>query len=236
MSQYFPKPYEPFVRDINVKINLSNYATKTELKRFAPKLNLASLKTELDKLDINKLAPVPDGLSKLSDIIKNHVVKKTVYDKLVQKGKRICFKDYNTDKSNLEKKINDTDKKIPDTNNLAKKADLNAKITEIENKIPSITGLATNLALTAVENKIPDVSSLVTKTDYNTKISDIEKKITDHDHDEYITTSKINKLTTENVKARLAQANLVTKTDCDAKLKSLNKKINSNKTKHLSAC
>ena len=87
--------------------------------------------------------------------------------------------------------------------------------------------------MTAVENKIPDVSSLVTKTGYNRKISDIEKKITDHDCDEYITTSEFNTLTTENFKARLAQANLVTKTDFDAKLTSLNKKITSNKSKHL---
>ena len=56
-------------------------------------------------------------------------------------------------------------KEVPDTNDLAKKkTDLNAKIIEIEGKIPSITGLATNSALTAVENKIPDVSSAVKKT------------------------------------------------------------------------
>ena len=97
----------------------------------------------------------------------------------------------------------------------------------------SITGLATNAALTAVENKIPDVSSLVKKTDYNTKISDIEKKITDHNYDKYITTSEFNKLTTENFNARLAQANLITKTDFDRRLQSLNKRITSNKTKHL---
>ena len=101
---------------------------------------------------------------------------------------------YDTDKSDLETKIIDTDKKFPDTIDLAKKPDLNAKITEIENKIPSITGLAMNLALTAVENKIPDVSSLVKKTDYETEISDIEKKITDHDHDKYINTPEFNSL------------------------------------------
>ena len=75
---------------------------------------------------------------------------------------------------------------------------------------------------------MPDASSLVTKIDYNTKISDIEKKVTDPDHDEYITISEFNKLTTENVRARLAQANVVTKTD--AKLTSLNKKITSVKS------
>ena len=65
MSQYFPKPYEPFGGDINVKVDLSNYATKTDIKNilhvdtssFALKSNLASLKTEVDKLDIDKLVP-----------------------------------------------------------------------------------------------------------------------------------------------------------------------------------
>ena len=73
MSQYFPKPYDPFGGDINVKVDLSNYATKTDLKSvphvdvssFALKSNLASLKTEVDKLDIDKLVPVPVDLSKL---------------------------------------------------------------------------------------------------------------------------------------------------------------------------
>ena len=103
----------------------------------------------------------------------------------------------------------------------------------MESKIPSITGLATNSALTAVENKIPNVSSLVKKTGYDTKISDIEKKVTDHDHDKYITTSEFIKLTTKNLNARLVQANLITNTDFDAKLKSLSERITSNKTKHL---
>ena len=66
MSQYFPKPYEPFGGDINVKVDLSNYATKTDIKdiahidtsRFALKSNLASLKTEVDKSDIDELGPV----------------------------------------------------------------------------------------------------------------------------------------------------------------------------------
>ena len=140
---------------------------------------------------------------------------------------------YDTDKSDLETKIIDTDKKFPDTIDLAKKADLNAKITEIENKIPSITGLAMNLALTAVENKIPDVSSLVKKTDYETEISDIEKKITDHDHDKYINTPEFNSLAAGFFTARLAQADLVTKINFDNKLQILDKGINSNKTKHL---
>ena len=86
MSQYFPKPYEPFGGDINVKVDLSNYATKTDIKNishidtssFALKSNLTSLKTEVDKLDINKLVPVPVDLSKLSEVVKNDV-KKTIW-------------------------------------------------------------------------------------------------------------------------------------------------------------
>ena len=93
MSQYFIKPYEPFGGDINVKVDLSNYATKADIKNishvdtssFALKTNLANLKTEVDKLDINRLVPVPVHLSKLSDVVKNDVVKKTDYDKLVIK-------------------------------------------------------------------------------------------------------------------------------------------------------
>ena len=93
MSQYCPKPFKSFGRNINVKIDLSNSATKTNVRNishidasiFALKTNLASLKTEVDKLDIDKLAPVPDDLSKLSDVVKNEIVKKTVDDKLVAK-------------------------------------------------------------------------------------------------------------------------------------------------------
>ena len=58
----------------------------------------------------------------------------------------------------------------------------------MENKIPSISGLATNAALTAVENKMPDISSSVKKTDYNAEINEIEKKVTNHNHDKHITT------------------------------------------------
>ena len=87
MSQDFPKPYEPLGGDINVKADLSNYATKAdntnisyvETSSFALKSNLASLKTEVDKLDIDKSVPVPVDLSKLSDTVKNNVDKKSVY-------------------------------------------------------------------------------------------------------------------------------------------------------------
>ena len=93
MTQYFPKPFRWFGCNINVKVDLSNYATKTDLKNvthvdtssFALKSNLASLKTEFNNLDIDKLVPVPVDLSKLDDVVKNDVVAKAVYDKLVPK-------------------------------------------------------------------------------------------------------------------------------------------------------
>ena len=119
MSQHFPKPYEPFGWNVNVKVDLSNYATKRDIKNmshidtssFALKSNLASLKTEVDKLDIDKLVPVPVDLSKLSDVVKNNVVKKTVYDKLVAKVNSVdatifvLKSNCDTDKSEIEKKI-----------------------------------------------------------------------------------------------------------------------------------
>ena len=101
MSQHFPKPYEPFGGDINVKVDLSNYATKTDLKNvshvdvssFALESNLASLKTEVDKLDIDKLVSVPVDLSKLSDVVKSDV-KKTEYNKLVTEFDNIDTKNF----------------------------------------------------------------------------------------------------------------------------------------------
>ena len=121
MSQYFPKPFRGFRENINVKVDFSYYATKTDLKNithidtssFALKTNLASLKTEVDKLDIDKLVPIPVDLSKLSDVVKNDVVKKAVYDKLAAKVNNIDTSTfvlktkYQTGKTELEKKIPD---------------------------------------------------------------------------------------------------------------------------------
>ena len=132
LSQYFPQPFRCFGGNMNVKVDLSNHATKTDLKnvthvdtsRFALKTNLASLKTEVDKLDIDKLAPVPVDLSKLSDVVKNDVVKKTVYDKLVAKVNNIDTSEfvlktkYQTDKTELEKKITDVTNFVKKTNSL----------------------------------------------------------------------------------------------------------------------
>ena len=203
---------------------MCNYATKIDIKNilqidsssFAVKSNLASLKTEedkldidklkswptnfsnskskLDKLDIEKLGPVSVDLSELSNVVKNEVFNRTEYNA----------------------KIKNIKVKIPDITNLATKSILNTKINEVKVEIPRISSLVTTSALTDGENKIPNVINLVKKTDYDTKVNKIEKKITDHSHDKYITTPEFDKLA-ENFAARLAQANLVTKTDFDNK-------------------
>ena len=121
---------------------------------------MANLKTKVDKLEIDKLVTIPADLSKLSNVVKNDVVKKD--DKLVAKvndidtSKFILKTKYDTDKSELENKI-------ADISSLVKKTDYNTKIADIEGKIPNVTNLATVTALTSVENKIPNVSNLVKK-------------------------------------------------------------------------
>ena len=137
-----------------VELDLSNYATKTDLKNVthvdfssSSKANLASLKTEVDKLDIDKLTPVPNHLAKFSNVVKNNLVKKTEYNKLVTKVENIYTIEfalktkYDTNKSNLEKKIPDIRAFVK------KKTDYSSKITEIKNKISSISGLTTNSLL-----------------------------------------------------------------------------------------
>ena len=166
MSEYFPQPKS--LGKLKGELDLSNYATKTDLKNmtgidissFAKKADLASLKSNVDelnidklksvptcltnlksnvdKLDVDKLLPVPVDLSKLSDVVKN-VVKKDVYNP----------------------KVKNIEDKIPGITNLATKTSLDAKINEVKGEIPNITNLATKTTLNAVENKIPSVSNLV---------------------------------------------------------------------------
>ena len=129
---------------------------------------------------------------------------------------------YNTDKTELEKKI-------PDVADFV----IKAKLTELEKKNPDISNLATKTVLTTIENKIPSVSNLVKKTDYNSKITEVENKLNNHNHDKYITAPEFNKVAADAFNARIAQANLITKTDFDSRFSSLNRKIMANKTKHL---
>ena len=152
ISLYFPKPYEPFGGDINVKVDLSNYATKTDLKNvthvdtstFALKTNLHSLKTKVDKLDIGKLTTVPVCLSKLINVVKKGVVK---YDKLAANINNIDTSDfvlkakYQRDKIELEKKI-------PNVTDSVKKT----KLTKLEDKTADVSSLAAKTALATLEN------------------------------------------------------------------------------------
>ena len=133
MSQQFPKSFKNFGGNVNVKVDLSNYAAKAGIKNishvdtssFALKSNLASLKIEVDKLDIDRLVPVPVDLSEFGNVVENDVIKKAVYDKLVEKVNHIDTSGfflktkYDIDKSELEKEI-------PDTSDLVKKTDYNS--------------------------------------------------------------------------------------------------------------
>ena len=125
MSTYYP-PYKSSSSNVKVELNLTNYATKTDLKNiahtdvssFASKTNLAALKTKVDKIDVDKLKTVPDDLAKLSNVVKNEVVKKTDFsaDSYVTRTK------FSTDSNALDDKIDKVDKKIPNVSNLATKS------------------------------------------------------------------------------------------------------------------
>ena len=127
MSEYFPKP-KSFIENIKVTLNVSNYATKADIKNFthvdtsnfALKMNLANLKTEVDKIDTDKLKTVPVDLSKLSNVVKNEVIKKAEYNKLVAKVCNIDTSNF-VIKSNYNTEIAELENKIPDTSNLIKK-------------------------------------------------------------------------------------------------------------------
>ena len=217
MSEYFPEP-KSLGGKVKVELDLSNYATKTDLKNatgidtssFAKKVdlanlksnvdkldidklknvptNLSNLKSKVDKLDVDKLVPAPADLSKLSNVVKYDVIKKDVYNAKI-------------------KNIVDT---IPDITNLATKTTSNAKINKVKGKIPKITNLATTSAFTAVENKISSIGNLVKKTVYNTKSNKTEKKIKDHSQDKYITTPEFNRFMAEIFDLRLKRVNLAT--------------------------
>ena len=153
MSQYFPKPYERLGRNMKVELDLTDCATKADLKEatgvdtsnLAAKSDLARLKPEVDKIDEDKLKAVPTDITKLSNVVDNDVVKKAVYDKLISKVNAIDTCEFvlktqcNNDKSNLQKKLMIGIKKYLI---LVKKAGCITKTTETEGKIPSITGLA----------------------------------------------------------------------------------------------
>ena len=180
-SQHYP-PYKSSNNNIKVELDLSNYATKKDINHithvdvsgFVSKTNLAALKTEVDKIDADKLKTVPVDLAKLSNVVKNEVVKKT---------------DYNTKATNIESQIagvfkNTLDNlgdiaklKAEDTSNFVLKTKLASDVTTLENKIDTV-------------EKKADISGLATKTSlndylqtstFNSKVTEVENKIKDTD-------------------------------------------------------
>ena len=136
--------------------NISHVDTSS----LALRINLANFKTEVDKLNIDKLVPVPTKITEIENKIPdiNNLATKTA--------------------------LTTIENKIPETSNLAKKTDYNTKITDLENKIPDISNLATKTFFNKVENKIPDISNFATKTaltNLSNAVSDIStliKKVT----------------------------------------------------------
>ena len=176
-SQYFP-PYGS-TNNIKVELDLANYATKDDVKNithvdvssYRTKTNLAALKSEVDKIDVDKLKTAPADLAKLSNVVKNDVVKKTDYNtKVTSIENQIAGVTKNT----VDNLADITKLKAVDTNNFVLKTKLTSDVNTFENKIDT------------VDKKIPDVSGLATKssltsylqtTTFNSKVTEVENKL-----------------------------------------------------------
>ena len=171
MSKYFP-PYNNSSENIKVEVDLSNYATKKDIKDithidasgFASKTNLAALKTEVDKIDTDKLKTVPDDLAKLTNVVKNEVVKKTDYNAndYVKRTK------FTADTNALDDKIDKVDKKIPDVSNFANKSIVTTLVKNLDDKIDK-------LKIKEFAKKT-SLSNYMLTSDFNTKSTDLETK------------------------------------------------------------
>ena len=125
---------------------------------------MSNLKSKVDKLDIDKLVPVPADLNRLSDAVKNYVVKKDRYNaKIKNIEDKIAYITNLATNDSLNAKINKVKDEIPSFTNLATTAALNSKIDEVKGKLPNITNVASTMVLNAVEKKIHNVSNLVKK-------------------------------------------------------------------------
>ena len=177
MSTYYPS-YKSSSSNVKVELDLTNYATKTDLKNithvdvssFASKTNLAALKTEVDKIDADKLKTVPVDLAKLTNAVENDLVKKADYN---AKGTNIESQIAGVTKNTLDDLGDITKLKAVDTSNFVLKAKLASEVTTLENKIDT------------VDKKIPDISGLATKTSltsylqteiFNSKVIEVENK------------------------------------------------------------
>ena len=179
---YYP-PYKSSSNNVKVELDLTNYATKTDLKNithvdvssFASKTNLAALKTEVDKIDADKLKTAPTDLAQLTNAIENDVVKKTDYNtKVTSIEAQIAGLTKNT----VDNLADITKLKAIDTNSFVNKTKFSADINTLDDKIDG------------VEKKIPDISGLATKTSlndylkpstFNSKVTEVESKIKDAD-------------------------------------------------------
>ena len=178
MSTYYP-PYKSSTSNVKVELDLTNYATKSDLKSithvdvssFAVKTNLAALKTEVDKIDVDKLKTAPVDLAKLTNAVENDLVKKTDYNtKVTSIETQIAGLTKNT----VDNLADITKLKAIDTNSFVLKTKLASDVTTLENKIDT------------VDKKIPDISGLTTKTSltsylqtatFNSKVTEVENKI-----------------------------------------------------------
>ena len=148
-----------FAKKIDLAILKTNVEELDNDKLKNVPTNLGSLKSKVDKLDVDKLVRIPVSLSKLNDIVKNVVKKDKKIEAKIPDITNLAIK------TTLNAKINEVKDEIPNLTNLATNASLNAKINEVNGEIRNINNLATSTALTFVENKIPRVSNLFKKTD-----------------------------------------------------------------------
>ena len=234
---YYP-PYKSSSNNIKVELDLSNYATKNDLKNimhvdvssFASKTNLAALKTEVDKTDTDNLKTAPTDLVNLTNAIENDLVKKTVYNtKVTSKETQIAGLTKNT----VVNLADITKLKAIDTNSFVTRtkfpADTNAlddKIDGVEKKIPDISGLATKTSLN---------SYLQTST-FNSKVTEVESKIKDADIIDKSANTKANtirsNLTSYATKADVATDITAIKNDYITNA-SLSSQLNDLKSQHI---
>ena len=181
MSQYYP-PYRSSCNNIKVELDLANYATKTDLSNithvdvssFASKTNLAALKTEVDKIDADKLKTTPTGLAKLTNAIENEVVKKTDYNtKVTSTEAQIAGLNKNT----VDNLAGITKLKAIDTNTFVNKTKFSADINILDDKIDGV-GKKTDISGLATKTSLNDY--LKTST-FNSKVTEVESKIKDAD-------------------------------------------------------
>ena len=176
MSTYYP-PYKSSSNNIKVELDLTDYPTKSDLKNithtdvssFASKTNLSALKTDVDKIDVDKLKTVPDDLAKLSNVVKNEVVKKTDFsaDDYIKKTK------FSGDINSLDDKTDKVEKKIPDVSSLETKKNVTTLVKNLDNRID-------NLKIREYAKKTT-LSNYMLASDFNTKSTELENKIKDAD-------------------------------------------------------